>query len=75
MFLNIARMQVWAWFMVFAFVGQSFFSDVLAAPKGKEWRQHRGGPELRGLASGKLGTKLNCHGPLKQGIFSNLPPS
>tara|TARA_B100001123_G_scaffold380906_1_gene450866 strand:+ start:3374 stop:4543 length:1170 start_codon:yes stop_codon:yes gene_type:complete len=72
MFLNVVSKQAWAWFMAFALVGQSGLWDAVGAPneaKGKEWPQHRGNPELRGLASGELGPKLKLIWTFETGEF------
>ena len=51
----------------FAFAVVSFGATVPA--KNKDWPQHRGGQDLRGLASGKLGDKLKLLWTFETGEF------
>jgi len=70
MFITVMRMQNLAWVVAFVFAGQVVLAKAGAVPLGtKEWPHHRGGPDLRGLAPGKLGDKLKLIWSFETGDF------
>ncbi len=70
MFITVMGMQKLAWFMAFVLAAHGALSEAGPASLGtKEWPQHRGGPDLRGLATGKLGDKLKLIWTFETGDF------
>ena len=70
MLLTVMGMQKIAWVMAVALVAKvALFGAVGSPPETKQWPQHRGGPDLRGLAAGKLGSKLKLIWTFETGDF------